>query len=418
MSRYHRNIFAYFRGSFQPEHDREKQLEDNTTKALINTLEHSHKCVSTAFLEWLHVSNVGPCRYVQQKSSIGDEFARQKAQRVLLAIVGSEHVANTEICDTLPAEYIGTSRPDAWVYGDSFAVLIESKVGSSLLTTNQMACHWDRLRPTEIKVITWADVHRFFRNLSSQIKDATSQWLVGQFTDYLEWTGMTDFSGFREEMFEFFVASERDADTQRWVRSAIEGLGERVLNGKKGLRHLDPWYASTCVGNLPWDASHFWVAFGPEKTFRNAAHLTISLYEDRLDVFVNIELLPAIKKLRQKIAKKQFREAMARLPAPFTVRIEERKSTSRPRIFDYFHVADIESGTSSGEMHSLKNKKSPAFDYIESMMQNIEYPYLSIRRSLSRQQVLELSEPNCEDLVNEVLSILYGFHPFVHFVNN
>jgi len=52
MTNFHRNIFSYFRGLSQLEHDRERQLEDNSTKALINTLEHSDPSVAHAFLKW------------------------------------------------------------------------------------------------------------------------------------------------------------------------------------------------------------------------------------------------------------------------------------------------------------------------------------------------------------------------------
>lgn len=37
MTDFHRNIFSYYKGASQPEQDREQQLEDNTTKALVNT---------------------------------------------------------------------------------------------------------------------------------------------------------------------------------------------------------------------------------------------------------------------------------------------------------------------------------------------------------------------------------------------
>jgi hypothetical protein len=280
-----------------------------------------------------------------------------------------------------------------------------------------MACHHQKLRPDDTKVITWSDVHRFFQGLSLKLRDAKSRWLTNQLKEYLEWTGMTQFAGFREEMFEFFVAPERDPDAQRWVRSAVDGLAERVLNGKDGLKAFNSWYSGKHIGNLGWNSDHYWVAFGPEN-FRNLAHQTISLYEQKLDVFVNVELLPAVKKLRKKINTGEFREALSSLPSPFMVSIDERKATQRPRIFDYFHVADIESGSSKRQLHSLKNRKSAAYDYIERMLLDIQYPYLSVRRSFSREEVLELSVPNGDALVDEVLKTLKGFHPLVEFINH
>lgn len=417
MSDFHRNIFSYFRGASQPEQDRQRQLEDNTTKALVNTLEHSDRHVVITFLEWLGISTSGTTRFAQQKVSLGDELVRRKRQRLLLAIVGSKNSANQALCDRLPVESDGTSRPDAWLHGEDFAVLIESKVEASTLDLNQMACHWHKLHPQKCKVVTWAEVHRFFKELAGSLGDTKTQWIVKQFTDYLEWTGMTEFAGFREEMFKFFVASERDSDTQRWVRGAVEGLADVVLEGNDGLRDFDKWYSDKHVGNLAKDADHYWVAFGPAKDFRNWAHQTISLYEQKLDIFVNVELFPAIKKLRRKIEGGDFRKVVSKLPAPFTIHIEERRMTTQPRVFDYFPVADVEGGTQGRRSYGLKDARSPGFDYVERLLFDIEYPYISVRKSIDRRQVLELSMPNGDALVTEVLKILKGFHPLVEYIN-
>ena len=79
MTDVHRNIFSYYKGASQPEQDREQQLEDNTTKALVNTLEHCGRHVTIKFLEWLGISTARKINFVQQKVSIGDERIREKA---------------------------------------------------------------------------------------------------------------------------------------------------------------------------------------------------------------------------------------------------------------------------------------------------------------------------------------------------
>ena len=84
---------------------------------------------------------------------------------------------------------------------------------------------------------------------------------------------MTEFVGFSEDMFEFFVQSERDPDMKRSVRGTVEALGDKVL---AGLKKFDKFYSAKHVGNLAKESDHYWVAFGPSK-FGNLAHKTIAL---------------------------------------------------------------------------------------------------------------------------------------------
>ena len=53
MADFHRNVFYYYHGAHHSEHEREQQLENNTTKALANTLEHCSDSVVIWFLSWL-----------------------------------------------------------------------------------------------------------------------------------------------------------------------------------------------------------------------------------------------------------------------------------------------------------------------------------------------------------------------------
>jgi len=97
----------------------------------------------------------------------------------------------------------GDSQPDAWLYGEDFVVLIESKVGKASLELDQMQRHFqkllkDALQPPKYQVRTWAEVHKFFVNLLPKLRDEKDKWLVEQFAQYLEWKGMTEFTGFEE----------------------------------------------------------------------------------------------------------------------------------------------------------------------------------------------------------------------------
>jgi hypothetical protein len=229
---------------------------------------------------------------------------------------------------------------------------------------------------------------------------------------------MTEFVGFSEVMFEFFVQSEKDPDTKKWLRGTVEALADKVLQGNHGLRLFNKYYEDKHVGNFGKEDDHYWVAFGTPD-FRNQAHQTISLYEQWLDVFVNVELLPAVKRLRKKtLNDAPFRDVICQLPEPFTVRIEERKPTNVPRVFDYNLIAEVEGDIYQGHVpYGLKDPNSPGFDYIRTLLNEIEYPYLSVRRRMPRKQVLELSKQGGQALVDQVTAILKAFHPLVEFIN-
>ncbi|WP_436717014.1 hypothetical protein U8335_07825 [Roseiconus lacunae] len=104
MSSFHHNVFSYFLGAAIKENDRQRQLEHNTTKALLNTLDRSSTVVAAKFLKWLGVPKSSGTKFAQQKPSLGDEVTWHKKHRWLHAIVGSENEVNQSICPQLPVE--------------------------------------------------------------------------------------------------------------------------------------------------------------------------------------------------------------------------------------------------------------------------------------------------------------------------
>jgi len=111
MSNFHKNIFYYYRGAQNSNSNRERQLEDNTTKALINTLQHGGSEVRFHFLKWLGIEKPENIQFELQKKTIGKGTIRRKKQRILLALVPAKskqtNLNETERTDT---------RPDAWIY--------------------------------------------------------------------------------------------------------------------------------------------------------------------------------------------------------------------------------------------------------------------------------------------------------------
>jgi hypothetical protein len=427
MTDFHDNIFYYYRGPGQPQQGHpDPQLENNTTKSLVNILQYCNPVVALKFLKWLGIETTAKVAVELQRKTIGKERIRRASQRLLLGIVALPEPSDNPIAGRLRGLGSGDGHPDAWLYGEDFAVLIESKVGDARLESNQMKCHLAKLEvggkgKPKCQVRTWADVHQFFRGLSG-LNDK-DRWLVGQFTQYLEWKGMTDFSGFEEWMFEFLVREEKDAAEKKLIRRTMERFGEKVLRG--GVQSLNrKFYEEPFVGKFNAGDDHFWVAFGPAGgpgVFGKKAHQTISLHDHGLEVFVNVEKQPAIKLLKKAIARDEakFIKIVSHLPGPFSASVVQKEMRSPMRSDDY-HVAMFEGGSCKPHdpgVYGLKNSKSSAFNSLVGLLEEIRLPYFFLSRRIGRKEVLNLSRGSGDALVQKVFSIMERFQPLVEFIN-
>ncbi len=420
MADFHHNIFYYYRGAQRSGQERERQSEDNTTKALINTLKHCDLKVTFEFLGWLGIKATKPVRLELQKATISKGEIGNKSQRLLLGIVPTKEIEDP--CAELGRTAAGEkdSFPDAWIYGDNFVVLVESKVagreGASLELGQMERYHQKLLVDTEqqpdCRIHTWAEVHRFFKNLSDELGDELTpkdKWLIEQFTQYLEWIGMAEFIGLEQGMFDYFATriDDRNEDDRQWVRGTMRSFAEKIL---EGLQTVDSsFYQNYDVGRLLLKDDHCWAAFGPkDKKYRRLAHQTVSLYDYGLDVFVNVELKPAADRLRKKVVqdKQAFREPISKLPGLFSVQVGERKLI-RGSLYEYTLIDSLESD----------KLDEHGFDRVEKLLRKLPLPYLTVRRRIDRDQALELSYTDGRPLIEEVVGILKVFHPLVEFIN-
>ena len=195
----HQNIFYYYRGPSSKGDDTlfDIQVEDNTTKSLINIIELCHDIGSDELL-YAFIREIGaPKRPVTG-------FKLQKS--------------------------LERSRPDAVIDLSDYTVHIESKVGAAV-DLGQIRRHLkdigsqDRLvvisnkvgdgellkeiHDTRVAYLRWADIHRICLQIISTIrgdrKNSHIVHLIKQFIDYLEVIVMTDFCGFKEADFDFWV---------------------------------------------------------------------------------------------------------------------------------------------------------------------------------------------------------------------
>ena len=62
-------------------------MEDNTTKALINTLQYCSYAVSVRFLKWLEIDAFGKTNFALQRKTIGNAKIKGKSDKLLLGLI-------------------------------------------------------------------------------------------------------------------------------------------------------------------------------------------------------------------------------------------------------------------------------------------------------------------------------------------
>jgi len=410
----HHNLFYSYRGPNTDIADRDRQIENNVTKALINTLELGGSSVCARFLAWLGLADKPNTKFLLQRRNLPTATAADKRDRMLLGLGISQ-----KRLDLVDAGVNGTAEsvPDAWVYGDNFAVLVESKIDDAAFSQRQIQGHLARLQAAGRKEPervgkTWGQIHGFFKRLSHDLADVPSaKLLVEQFIDFLEYSGMTEFTGFRLEHFRYFLLHDDD-DARRWIRDQVGYFAAQL---QAGLHESTPFYQAYDIGPLKLVDAYCWAAFGPTgKVYRNVTHQTISLSSDGLRVFVNSELKSATEKLKivLKQANAAFRTALQLLHAfePFELILEKRKKR-QASIYDY---------TPKMRLHSsLLNEPAGdvAWAAFTQTVEQLPLPYLRIERLVPAQKLIELSECHPPQIVEHLVEMLLHNHPVVKLLN-
>jgi hypothetical protein len=408
----HHNLLYSYRGPNIDDADRDRQLENNLTKALINTLSFGGESVSRPFLVELGLADARHPDFLLQRRDLPSGGAATKRQRMLLGISKEKAVWPSSEDMDIPYE----SVPDAWLYGDGFAVLVESKVDGGFLP-GQMQGHLGRLRsnegvPPTIMLKTWGEIHAFFRALLPSLTDAVPRLLVAQLTQFLEFSGMTGFTGFRPDHFDYFILHDND-DARRWVRDQVDDFAAQVVASLHGIA---PFYEEHDVGVLKFDDAYCWVAFGPrDKSYRSVTHQSLSLTAVGLEVFVNAELKSATDRIKEVLNRSaaQFRSALEyqhRLQ-PFEL-IVQKRTQRQASLFDY---------TPQLRLHSsmlVDNATSDiAWKAFEDTMKVLPLPYLRIERGVPRTTLLELSSHEAPGVVQHVVELLLRNDPVVRLLN-
>ncbi len=293
------NVFFYFRGPSTRDADGDgtaRQVEDNTTKALINVLEHSEPAVLAAWLDAIGLTatrDLKPSFYVQGGPTHVEAPIRRLA--IITSGAGAEHA----VWQASTAE---KGRVDAAVYvPGELLVVIEAKVGAALDAgqLDKHAADWgiERARefspagvPTSWVFTTWSEMHRWALGQADEpATGAVSRFLLAQFAEYLELINVTPFAGFRDDDFAFLADRRAGGPTTAQVSDPLEGARVKDRLWKLWLSLRDRLseeqqkaFGAIHAGSLR--AVDDRVAVQTNRDQRDAVNLTFELDPDRLEL--------------------------------------------------------------------------------------------------------------------------------------
>ena len=288
MSRY-QNCFYYFRGpkNLSKEARAAKQLEDNTTKALINVLEHGGSELTTSFVSEV----IG--REVKSKNA---EFFLQGGpleparNRILVGLAVLDQIDPKSWIET---ESGGGSRIDGVIHlPGELTVLLETKVVDHLdgAQLNRHARKWglpeakpatpeDRL-PAGWMLTTWTDVDRWARGIAQSKLTPVQEFLIQQLIEFLGFAGLSVSWIYEPQHFEFFEKEpkDRDAEVRAEIVARLGSIWERIKE-EVGPAEFNRTLGEIYVGNLGSAADHGWAQTHAEDT-SGLPNLTIEITAD------------------------------------------------------------------------------------------------------------------------------------------
>lgn len=402
-------MFYSYRGATEDNTDRDRQIENNLTKALVNTLSLGREPVWRRFLANIGLPDATDAKFLLQRRDLPSGGARKKRDRVLLGI----SKATSDWAPGPSPELPYPSIPDAWIYGDGFAVLVESKVSgdfSSEQMNAHLACLGTQGGPPRVVKKTWAEIHSFFRALLPTVADDSREGLlIWQFVQFLEYSAMAGFTGFRRDHFDYFLLHD-DEDARLWIKEQMESFAARLLSQ---LQSFAAFYEAFEVGVLRQSDSSCWVAFGPRPSgYRNVTHQTISLRSDGLRAFVNTELKAATDRLRNALQHRgtELRRTLQHLHqiGPFQLILEER-TQRQASLYDY---------TPKMQLHSsmlIESAGDVAWNAFVETLRRLPLPYVRIERRIPAAELIDLSQRGEE--IQFVEQILEQNHAIVDLMN-
>lgn len=418
----HRNIFFYYAGSSSAVKGRERQIEDNTTKALVNLLELSSRSdpdgwLVRQFADFIGVTTLdaGPPRFALQRSTIGELAIERAKKRVLLGI--APRVDPDLKVDETKNE---GSRPDAWIWFRDAVVCVENKV-TGTFNSDQLAAHAKKLGPdANERLLSWREVYAFFaeqRAVAAKAhKGSVTAHLLDEFVAYLriiayrQEIDMGEFDGFRPEHFAAFTflddeeAEDNRKQVKHYLSQFVSAVREELPKSLASFNEQE-------VGNLRGDVrQHAWSTLSRAKPPVHEPHFSFSVGGDDVRINLLLEGARPTRRARRRIEKdpEKFLALLKELPG-WTIIVKRRWQIQAQRYgkeeactIELDRVGAIDVEYLIAKMKALE-KKAKGQGYFE----------LLVRRSFP----IDAPEIRTKSFVAKTVSMLEQLRPLEEFLS-
>jgi|GEM_PF-6875979 len=288
-----KNIYDYYREQEVKDLDQERvqPLENNTTKALINTLENcSLELTQDLFEKVLDTSLKRKIHYFLQKTpeSLAEILERKgidiKNFRDIY-ILGISKYGESDVSqkDFSDLDFKGNSRPDAFIFGNETLIAVEAKTGDDELKKSQLKSHKkgcneylnERSKPLKVEYLEWNEIWKFLDD--KEMNRKLDSFLVDQLVEYLKVNNMTKFTNFDRNLLE-------SEGRSRALKKQVKNLTERLrknLPDEYGLTHsrtTDNPQLST------WD----YLCYENRDKNDNLPHITLSMKTDEFEIKIHV----------------------------------------------------------------------------------------------------------------------------------
>lgn len=325
----YRNIFYYFRGTHSSDRLADKQIEDNTTKALINTLEYSNVELLYHLLKYLNIPFIKDQtpKYDMQVSEL---LSRPDAQ---IRIGKTDYYIESKVQARLEEKQINNHLASI---GESLLIIITPR-NSDLNVVNTI-CN------RRLKFITWEKIYLIFSDYLMS-KKTEDNFIIIQFLKYMESIGMAPFNGFTKEDFDSFLYI--DDDPKKEIRSIVKQKLIKYLDAIQMEIQSIPSYKGLKVevGNLQEKSDHIWGTLSDEtKSKVNVPHFNFVLDRNTFSIGFIVEgKIPAKRFYKYVKAKPDILlELLSNLPG-FHYELQKREF-KRIRTYDNIPVASVKCG--------------------------------------------------------------------------